>query len=213
MAAVSVAFQFFERDLKVATEGLSLPAINKALAAFAKQELAEALAGGASPIYETFVNGRRGAPEASVQAPGPILYVFSNWPLIIDTAIAELKKRAPRRSGRYMNSFIVLADQQITTDYAQILPNAEVIVTNRQPYVRKIETGANRSTGERMFALTRNALNRRFKDAFRFETKFLDIQSGVAPGVPYILKRSAGGRRDRQAGMPISYPSIVINAL
>jgi hypothetical protein len=213
MAAASVGFQFIEREFRVATEGLELPALNAALAQFAKEELARALGEGASQNYETFVNGQRGRAETSVIAPGPIVYVFTNWPLIISTAIEELRKRSPRRSGRFMNSFIVLANQQLTTDYAQIPPNAEVIVTNRQPYVRKIETGANKSLGERMFALTRNALNRRFKDAFTFETKFLDIQSGVAPGVPWILKRSAGGRRDRQAGMPISYPSIVINAL
>jgi hypothetical protein len=207
-----VAFAFLERDLKVATQGLSEKALNAALAAFAKQELSEALSGGASPVYETFVNGRRGAPENTVVAPGPILYVFSNWPLIINVAIDELKKRSPRRSGRYMDSFVVLANQVVTTDYTKISADAEVIITNIQPYVRRIEVGANKSRGKRMFDLTKSALNRRFKDAFRSETKFLNIQSGVAPGVPYVLKYSAGRRRDRQAGQPISYPAIVINA-
>jgi hypothetical protein len=208
---MAVGVAFFARELKVATEGLELPAINKALALFAQQELSQALSEGASRTYEVFVNGRRGASENTVQAPGPIVYVFSNWPLIINVALDELRKRSPKRSGRYMDSFIVLANQSVTTDYASIPGDAEVIITNTQPYVRRIEVGANRSKGKRMFDLTKAALNRRFKDAFRSETKFLNIQGGVAPGVPYILKHSAGRRRDRQAGQPISYPAIVIN--
>lgn len=210
---MAVGFEFFERDLKIATAGLEQNAIAAALAKLAREEVARAVAEGASPNYERYVNGRRGVSESSVVPPGPIVYVFNNWPLIINATIAELKKRAPRRTGRFMNSFIVLADQQPVTDYKSIDADAEVIVTNRQPYVRRIEVGGNRSTGERMFELTKNAVRRRFKDAFEVQAKFLNITSGVAPGVPWILKRSQGGRRDRQAGMPITYPSIVLNAL
>jgi hypothetical protein len=206
-------FAFLERELVIATQGLSQAQMNARLAQYAKQELAKALAEGASQTYDRYVNGRIGAVEESVQAPGPIVYVFTNWPLIINTALEELRKRAPRRSGRYAASFIVLADQKLVTDYRNIPAGAEVIITNTQPYVRRIEVGANRSKGKRMFDQTKNVLNRRFKEAFRSETRFLDIQSGVAPGVPYVLKYSAGRRRDRQAGMPISYPAVVINAV
>jgi hypothetical protein len=205
--------QFFERDLRIATAGLEPAAINAALAKFAKEELTRAISGGAaSPQYEKFVNGVKGATEETVKAPGPILYVFSNWPLVIHAALAELTRRVPRRTGRYATSFVVLVDQVVMSDFGRIPADAEVIIFNRQPYTRKMEVGANK-TGKRHFDGTKATMARRFSGAFKFETRFLDIRSGVAPGVPYILKHSAGRRRDRAAGQPISYPAIVINAL
>lgn len=204
-------FDTFDRQLVLATEELEPAKINAALARFARRELAKAIAAGASPQYERYVNGVKGAPESAVKAPGPIVYEFINWPIVINAALEELKKRSPRRSGRYINSFVVLANQEPVTDYSKIPADAEVIITNFQPYVRKIEVGANR-TGKRMFDLSKIAMNRRFRGGFTFETRFLDIRSGVHPQIPYILKYSQGRRKDRQAGMPITYPSIVINA-
>src|SRR6185369_10254520 len=93
--------EFFERDLRLATAGLEPDAINAALAKFARAELAKTIAGGAPQQYEKFVNGRAGAVEESVKAPGPIVYVFTNWSLVINAALQELQKRSPRRSGRY----------------------------------------------------------------------------------------------------------------
>lgn len=204
--------EFFERELKLATADLEPEKINALLAQFARQELAKEISSGrASPQYEKFVNGRQGAAEESVKAPGPIVYVFTNWPLVIEAAIEELKRRAPRKSGRYANSFVVVANQRPVTDFASIPASAECIIFNRQPYTRKLET-VQAGAGQRMFD-TLLAMRRRFKDAFKFEQKFLDIRGGVAPGVPYILKTTRSRRRDRQAGQPISYPALVINAL
>lgn len=203
--------QFFERDLRLATAGLEPAAVAKALAKFARSELSKAIAAGASPQYETFVNGRSGAALESVVPPGPIVFLFSNWGLVIGAAIEELKRRAPRKSGRYANSFVVVANQRPVTDLKTIGADAEVIIFNRQPYTRKLET-VQAGAGQRMFD-TLLSLRRRFKSGFKFESRFLDIRGGVAPAVPYILKRSAGRRKDRAAGQPISYPAILINAL
>ncbi|MFU0504012.1 hypothetical protein [Pseudaminobacter sp. NGMCC 1.201702] len=205
-------FETFDREIRVATEGLSQEAVSRELARFARAELAKALAGGASPQYDRYVNGRLGAPEESVIAPGPILYVFSNWPLVINAALAELQKRAPRRSGRFALSFIVLVGGQIVSEFSAIPSEAEVIITNFQPYVRKAEGGRLGIPRRRLFDGTKNAMARRFREVFRFETRFLDIKGGVHPMIPYHLKRSQGRRKDRQAGMPITYPAIVINA-
>jgi hypothetical protein len=226
--------EFFDRELRIATADLEPDAINAALAKFARQELAKANAGGASPEYERYVNGRHGAVEETVQAPGPIVYEFINWPLIINAAVEELQKRSPRpRSGRFASSFIVIVGGSVTTDFRSIRLDAEVIITNFQPYVRKVE-GGKRLGQKRVFDSTKNSLVRRFGSAFAFQTKFLNIGSGVHPEIPYILKGGGARRRaaqnsrssafragreflatrsDRQPGQPISYPSIVINAL
>ncbi|RUM97912.1 hypothetical protein EET67_09870 [Pseudaminobacter arsenicus] len=229
---MATGFEFFERDLKVATAGLEPEAISRELAKFAKEELAKAIAGGSSPQYERFVNGRLGAVEESVVAPGPILYVFSNWPLVINAALAELQKRAPRRSGRFASSFIVVVGGQIVSEFSAIPADAEVLITNFQPYVRKAEVGRLGIPKRRLFDGTKNVMARRFREAFRFETRFLNVGGGVHPMMPYILKGSGpirlaaqnaksaafragravlAGRKDTAAGQPITYPAIVIN--
>jgi hypothetical protein len=202
--------EFFERDLRIATAGLEPTQVNAALAKFARAELAKAIAAGASPQYDRYVNGRAGAAEESVVAPGPILYVFTNWTLVINTALEELKKRAPRRTGRYANSFIVVVGgRTVVTDYSKLRPDSEVIILNAYPSTRKIETGYN-GPGKRHFDLSKVALNGRFKGAFQFEMKYVDVPGGIAAGVPYLLKRTT---KRRAAGTPLTYPALVINAL
>jgi len=210
---MATGFESFDRQLTFATAGIEPENIAKELAKFARSELAKAIAAGASPQYERFVNSRPGLPEEAVTVPGSILYVFTNWPLVINAALAELQKRSPRRSGRYASSFVVLASGRAVTDYRSIPADAEVIIFNPMPFTRRIEAGANQSKGRRHFDLSRVALSRRFGDAFAVETRFLNIKAGVHPLVPYIPKGNQGRRKDRQAGSPLTYPSIVINML
>lgn len=200
---------FFERDLKLATAGLEPAQVDAALAKFARAELAKVIAGGAPRQYDKYVNGRQGAAEESVIAPGPILYVFTNWTLVINTALEELKKRSPRRTGRYQNSFIVVVGgRTVVTDYSKLRADAEVIIFSSAPYTRKIETGYN-GPGKRHFDLTKSALNSRFKGAFEFEMKYVDVPGGINPLVPYKLKRTT---KRRAAGTPLTYPALIINA-
>jgi hypothetical protein len=230
---MATGFEGFDRQIAFATAGIAPENIAKELALFARAELAKAIAAGASPQYERFVNNRPGLPEESVTVPGSILYVFTNWPLVINSVLAELVKRSPRRSGRFASSFIVIANQAVTTNYAAIPADAEVIITNFQPYVRKIE-GGKKLGQKRVFDSSKNAVSRRFGAAWRFETRFLNVGAGVHPMMPYILKGDAplqaaaqnarssafragratlARRKDRQAGQPITYPAILINAL
>lgn len=211
---MATGFEFFERDLKVATASLEPEAINKAVALFAKKEVARVIAEGiASPTYERFVNGRQGAVEESYQAPGAIVYEFTNWPIVIAAALAELKKRGPRpRSGRFDSSYIVIAGgRAVVTDFTKIRAETEVIITNFQPYVRKAEVGRLGIPELRLFRGTARALASRFRGAFTFESRFLDVRSGLHPAMPYHLKaRRSRDRISRKSGV-LSYPSIIIN--
>lgn len=231
---MAAGFEFFERDLRVATAGMEPDAINQAVAAFARQELRSVIAEGvASPDYERYVNGVAGAPEEAYRAPGAIVYEFTNWPLVINAALAELQKSAPRKSGRFAGSFIVISGGQIVTKYRSILADAEVIIVNFQPYTRKAETGLLKQPKRYVFDGTKRSLARRFSGVFRFETRFLNIASGIRPEIPYILKghvrvraaaqndRSSAfragrailaSRKDTAAGQPLTYPAIVINS-
>jgi hypothetical protein len=204
-------FESFERDLRLATKGLRPEEINKALAAFAKQELRRVIASGqASPTYDRYVNGVKGAIEESVRAPGPILYEFINWPLVIRAALEELRNRSPRRSGRYAAGFVVLANGVLARDYSKIPAEATVTIFNVRPYTRRLETGKNRAKGKRHFESSKQAVARRFREGFSFQVRYLKIPSGIHPEVPYRLK-GGQGRKGRLAGDTISYPSLVIN--
>lgn len=212
---MKTTFETFERDIRVATAGMEPEAVSKMLAAFAREELAKAIAEGvASPEYERFVNGRRGAVEESVIPPGPILYVFTNWKLLITAALAELQKRSPRaKSGRFAASFIVIVNGALVATFEDIPADAEVIITNAQPYVRKAEVGRLGIPKRRLFDGTKRAMARKYGESFRFETQFLNISAGLHPLIPYRLRRSGGRGKDRQAGSALAYPSIVMNAL
>ncbi len=202
---------FMNRELTVAMAGLDPVAMQKQLVAFARQSVAEVIAEGrASAPYETFVNGRPG-PVESVRLPGPVTFVFNNYGVVIRAAIEELQRRVPRRTGRYAASFMVLVNQVPTVDFSNIPPGAEIIIFNAMPYTRRMETGANK-TGARHFDLSKAALNRRFNGVFQVQMTFLNISAGVAPGVPYVLRQSAGRRKDRQADKPITYPALIISA-
>lgn len=235
-------FETFARDIQVATSGLSDDEISREVALFAKTSLAELIqSGAASSNYTRFVNGREGAPEEAFNVrsgamPGPILYEFAWWHEVITDALAELVKRSPKRSGRYAQSFVVLANQLPVTNYLTIDGGAEVILFNAQPYTRKIEVGAmSMSVPPRHFEGSASALRRKYgKDSFSIVTRFLDIRSGIDPRVPYLLKGQYAARYNAQrkairagavissakrlarrkaldVGQPITYPALVIN--
>ncbi|HTV69804.1 MAG TPA: hypothetical protein VMF90_14815 [Rhizobiaceae bacterium] len=204
-------FSAFERDIKIATAGLEPPAVNAKLARFARQELHRVISSGqASTTYDRFVNGVKGVAEEAVRAPGPILYEFVNWPLVLRTVIGELQRRAPKRSGRYAAGFVALANGDLARDWSQIPPAAEVVIINVRPYTRKIESGGNR-TGARHFEATTGSVARRFRGAFTFKIRFLNVGPGVHPEVPYRLRTNRGGRRGRRQGDRLTYPAIIIN--
>lgn len=204
----------FGRELRLATAGLSQEAISKELARFAREELAKAIKSGAgSPVYDLYVNGRPATTEDVVDAPGPILYEFSWWRVIVRFALDWLEKNSPRRSGRFASSFIVFVDGRPVTSFDNIPASAEVMITNAQPYVRKVQVGAmTMSVPARIFDRARTAVSRKFgSQAFRYEVRFLSLGSGVHPLIPYILRHNQGRRKDRRAGMPITYPALVMS--
>lgn len=133
----------FGRELRLATAGLSQEAISRGLARFAREEVAKVIKSGeGSSVYDLYVNGRPATTEDMVDAPGPIVYEFSWWRVIIRFALDWLEKNSPRRSGKFASSFIVLIDGRPVTNFDTVPVTAEVTITNAQPYVRKVQVGA-----------------------------------------------------------------------
>lgn len=212
---MATGFEFFERDLRVATAGMEPEAINQAVAVFAKQELRRVIAdGSASPRYERYVNGVHGASEEAYRAPGAIVYEFTNWPLVIDAALDELKKRGPRpKSGLFNRSYVVIVGGRVlVTDYSKIRSDAEVIILNATPYSRKAEVGRLGIPEQRLFKGTARVIASRFNGAFTVTSRFLNVPSGIHPLMPYHLKNRgrSNDRISRKSGV-LTYPAIIIN--
>lgn len=198
--------QAFERELRLATADLAPAAIARHLAQFARRELAKAQSAGEAPDrYVRTVNGRRGASEESVIPPGPIVYEFNWLPEIAVYALAFARERSPVRSGRFKRSWFLMAGGREVGDPESIPEGAEVILTNDQPYSRKIEVGAMRMrVPPGIVEDTRQAVMRRFGNIVTAQKRFIPL-SGA-----YVLRRG-GQRKDRAEGKAISYPALVIS--
>jgi hypothetical protein len=202
--------QDFERELTIATDGLGPKEIAKQLAAFAIESRGEAIASGeASADYETFVNGRAGAAESQVEPPGPIVYVFHYGSDVAQFTLEWARAASPVQSGAYRDSWFILVEgAQVSAE--AIPPGASFIVTNDQPYARKIAVGSmNLSVPPRIVERMRQAAMARYGNSYRFNIRMITLQGG------YVLKGHRRGRRstrkDTRAGAVMTYPALEIS--
>lgn len=177
--------------------------------------------GEASPNYDTFVNGRKGAPETSVTLPGPIVYRFSYWRPIIGFAIDRLIEGSPvgvgRRAGtHYRDQWKVLSNGEYFPQdkWGDIPIENDVVIVNTKPYHRKIETGFQTTKGYQLLIRTRRAVMARFSEIMSVRYVHVTIPD------PYVLKghfrrgvRAKARtklRLDTQRGSEMKYPAIVL---
>jgi hypothetical protein len=207
----------FERELKVATAGLEPQAINKLLAQTAHQALEEAQSAGEAPeSFIRYVNGREGVAEESVEAPGPIVYVFSWLNEVAEYALAFAEARSPVLSGRYKSSWFAMVNGALWERGTLIAASAELIVTNDQPYHRKIDTGHMRmSVPPGIVEDARQAVMRRFGNVIQAQRRVITLGGAyVLAGVfhqgyrPHARTRL---QKDTAAGRELNYPALVIS--
>ena len=209
-------FSTFARDLQMATAGIAPENLNRELAKFAKDELAKAIAAGeASSIYTRFVNGKEGASEESVEAPGPIVYDFSYWGPILKFALDYLEKRSPRKSGDYIRSHVVMVGSQMMRPDAEFAAHEEISIVATVPYSRKIEAGHMRmSVPSGVFQDARKAVQSQFGRVIDVRFRMVLIPGGYTlKGVfrrgykPFARTKL---RADTAAGARMTYPALVM---
>ncbi len=155
-----------------------------ALASFAREQLREAqkinqASAGYIPEHDTFVDGAKGAREESVRPDGVIVYEFR---LIVETLEwieQALLRQSPIRSGRYMRSHILLADDAEVQFGSSDIPQAErYTFVNTQPYARKIERGLSSQAPDGVFESVAVMARRRFGNIASIKFTFESISGG-----------------------------------
>lgn len=169
--------------------------------------------GDAPPSWITYVDGRRGVPEASVRPDGAILYRFNLLGLAAAYAVAFCKARSPVKSGAFRRAWAVVVDGKPWTDDLNDIPaDAEIMVVNPLPYARKVEVGAMKMKVPPGIVEGARLATRRQYPTLEVDSVYVNIPSGLFARAPWILKNAAGSRRkDRQSGMPITYPALIMS--
>lgn len=208
--------QSFAKDLQLATADIAPENLARELAIFAKKSLKEEIhEGRASPRYDRYVNGNLGADEFTVVPPGPILYEFHWWNEVIEFAIETLRKRSPVKSGRYRDSWLAMVNGAVVSDYSDIPVGAQVLVTNNQPYSRKIEVGfMEMSVPPHVVEDSLGTVRSRFGNVVDIKATMVTLPGGyILKGVfkKGIRKYSRTKlRRDTSAGAEMTYPSMLL---
>jgi hypothetical protein len=202
---------------------LSPQALSHQLASVARKKRDDLIAEGeASPAYETYVDGRRGAVEETVSPSGAILYVFSLLGQAATFAINFAIARSPVDSGDYKRAWFVVVDgKRWAGDLKDIPPGAvEVMVTNPLPYARKIDVGHMKMRmPPGIVEDMRQAVQRKFPSV-RSERTMVNIPTGFGGG--YILKghhrtgfrlhARKALRSDTEAGAQMTYPALILTS-
>ena len=134
-------------DLDIAAlleEDLSPAALSVELAAFAREQLADAEkvnadALGFKPQHTVAVDGVAGASEDRVRPDGVIVYTFDLMPDVFGWIATELETVAPVLSGRFRRSFAFFVDGVLTDVTGEIPEGREFVLQSSVAYAGKIE--------------------------------------------------------------------------
>lgn len=146
--AVRTRIQPLSQSLDIVVrDTLSPAARSKAVAAFAREKLAEAQAQnsrvlGRVPDHRQFVDGAEGKPLDQVRPDGGrIVFEFEIAQDIVPAILAELERVSPVLSGDYRKSHLVFADGRQVLPSEPVPVAREFVFLNPVAYARRIELG------------------------------------------------------------------------
>lgn len=176
-----------------------------------------------SPSFDTYVDGRKGAPEETVRIGGNVLYVFNSMSAAVSYAYSFAVFRSPRKTGRFQRSWIIGVNGRNYTGHIEdIPPDATVTLVNIQPYSRRLDVGRGHkiTLASHITEDTRQATGNRFPQ-ISAQRIFVELPSTLSSNdvvVPYILGGFAhirpGRRRpraDTAKGAVMTYPAVLLS--
>lgn len=186
----------------IVSRDLSHEARQRAIATFARAQLAKGLdqnrqATGRTVPYDQIVDGRTGAPLETVNPDnGRIIFRFDVATNELFAWIADqLVLHAPRRRGRYAESFQLYAGGRMTGPRAALPRADEYVFVSTVPYAGKIERGLSPQAPDGVFQAVAALAKVRFGDvaAIRFtyrpNAEFGLPAGGPRPRTPVIVVR------------------------
>lgn len=189
-----------DRDLLLSFGGdLSEKGRSAALAAFAIEERDKAVdlnraSAGQSVTYETYVDGKQGAGEASVRPDGVISYEFGLVRPVLEWIGNELVMASPVLTGRYARSHVLFADGR-EVEHMDEAPDAQRFVfLNIQPYARKIEDGLSPQATEGVYQGVASVAQARFGNAAKIFFGWEATVFASAKATPAERRASAATR-------------------
>lgn len=204
---------------------ISLEAQKEAVASFAKGAIEQADATnrrvlGRVPPRTVTVDGTRGAELTDVKPDGGSIIV--EYELVADVLVwigDTLRSRSPVQSGRYRDSWTLLADG-VEVGPDETVPGAETYTfVNEAPYARKIEVGLTKSgkpfvvqVPNRIAERTAKDASSRFGNIAKIRSTFISLTNGYRLKTDAISRSGKGRRRVRsRAGTEITYPAIEVS--
>lgn len=223
----------FEQTIRILKQASSPEQFVKLHARYAKKVLAAHIAKiPDKPEVDTYVDGRKGAAEESVKFGGVIRYEFLRLGNVAHMALDLARQLSPVKEGTYRDSWFLMVDGK---HVERVPPGArEIILTNNQPYHRKLEMTVNsdgimgKGTFSRPAGVCEKVRQRLFRqfgeNSFDAQITFIDLENayilkgggkqrlylkdipkrGIRAGMPRPMKK------DRAAGARMTYPALII---
>jgi hypothetical protein len=166
---------------------LSPKARSATLAAFAREQLAEAEAINGSvlgkvPSHRTTVDGSETDRLENVHPDGEIVFDFQIATDAVEWVGEQLLLHAPILTGQFRRSFILLADGaevQIGGD----IPQARTYTfVNTEPYARKIEGGLSNQAPDGVFQVVAELAAQKFGNAAQIRFSYISLETGSVHG-------------------------------
>lgn len=183
--------QGMAREVNLAMHDLDAESRKKLVLQAARENLEEAQKiNGTGVPFTTIVDGQRGAAITNVRDGGVIVYLFNSAVQAVVATLSALRQNAPRKSGRYASSFVVLINGTQASPPYDVQITDTVTFTNLQPYARKIEQGLSSQSPNGVFEVVARQIRREF---------------GSFLSVKFTYRSFVGGK-----GKNLRYPSIIL---
>lgn len=168
-----------ERNFAIAVQK-TIAETKKVLVRTAKREHAIIMRTSPQPVtFTRFVDGRKGAPEETVNPFGVIVYQYPRLDVVVEFALETLRRLSPVRSGLYRSSHTLYLNGTPVSNLSRYRSGDQIIIGNPLPYARKIEVGSMkmRVPGQ-IYERAVRAVNRRYGNVAKAVFNFRGFISG-----------------------------------
>jgi hypothetical protein len=181
---------------------LSVQARQKIIADYARRmeaggDAINEMALGHPAAHSTFVDGREGAAEETVNPDnGRIYYEWQLFSEVVDWIWYQIHLHSPIRKGGYRRSHMLFADGEQMVEPDPTREAYEWLIMSSVPYARKIERGESSMAPEGVYEAVSLLARQRFSNVASIQFTFRSFANlGESDVVNWARTRKTGERR------------------